>query len=102
MLRPQAGIARFRPALAGLYKIGTAGAVRLVYANYYDAGESDIRVQPVSKAAQQVLGHRAGPPSRTSQARSLTPILVGIATAALLIESILLARTAFLAGWYRV
>ncbi|HEY2663548.1 MAG TPA: hypothetical protein VGI47_04360, partial [Candidatus Binataceae bacterium] len=103
MLTPQAGIAQFRPTLAGLYKISAPGTIRRVYANFYDAGESDIRVQPVSEAAKRTLLHRTSAPSRTSQALRLTPILVGIAMAALLIESILLARTALLAaGWYRV
>jgi hypothetical protein len=101
-LTPQAGVARFRPKLTGLYTISAPDGIRRMYVNYYDASESDIRIRPVNKDAERALAHQTSAPPRTAEARRLAPILVWIATAAVLIESILLARKAWLLRWNRV
>ncbi len=92
------GRVRLRPVEAGRYQIASAAGKALVYANYYDAGESDISAAAVAAAAPSAAAAAAvGAPSAASAGVQINPIatwLVALALLAMLVESALLARKA--------
>jgi hypothetical protein len=86
------GQVRFRPLMAGRYRLVSGGDETEVLANYYDASESDLESQRVSAA---------NPPAKPAALRSggfevrpFTIPLIAVALLALLGESLLLARRA--------
>ncbi len=91
------GRIRVRPIEAGRYEIDSVGTRSVIYANYYDAGESDISAAPpaaVSPApavpgAAAELGARAA-----TQVKPIAMWLVALALVAMLLESALLTRKA--------
>ena len=88
----QWGQVRFRPLMAGRYRLVSGGAETEVLANYYDASESDLESQTVS-----VANPRAKPAALRSggfEVRQFTIPLIALALLALLGESLLLARRA--------
>ena len=90
----QWGRVRFRTLQAGRYLITNDGPAVAVYANYYDAGESDL-----STPAGVAAATSPSPPTATAGAARLTvePIaipLIVLALIALLVESVMLAQRA--------
>jgi hypothetical protein len=91
------GRVRVRPIEAGHYEISSAGAKAVIYANYYDAGESDLSAVPPAGASSA-----KGAPERVAAmtvraANQVKPIamwLVALALVAMLVESALLTRKA--------
>jgi len=90
----QWGRVRFRTLQAGRYLITNDGPAVAVYANYYDAGESDL-----STPAGVAAATSPSAPTATAGAARLTvePIaipLIVLALIALLVESVMLAQRA--------
>jgi hypothetical protein len=91
------GRVRVRPVEAGRYEVISRGAKALIYANYYDAGESDLTAEAPHASSSGRPG--AEPPAASAPAgpprvKPLAPWLIALAVAAMLIESALLARKA--------
>jgi hypothetical protein len=89
------GRVRLRPMESGPYTIAAGGKTVDVFANYYDASESDLAAVKTAPAtpshetwAERVRG--AGP----RQVQPLLLLLAGLALAAFAVESILLMRRA--------
>jgi Aerotolerance regulator N-terminal len=85
------GRVRIRPLQAGRYTVDSGGTTTQVFANYYDAAESDIGAKPQAEAsapAQKVAA--ASKLQSASQAQPLVFILIALALLALMIESALL------------
>ncbi|HYA36121.1 MAG TPA: hypothetical protein VEF03_10905, partial [Candidatus Binataceae bacterium] len=88
------GRIRFRPLETGVYRIQTGDRVRLVYANYYDASESDLSD---SAGATQDLAHAAHTKESEGAVRQIKPLgfmLAVLALIALGLESAMLLRRA--------
>ncbi|HZO80265.1 MAG TPA: VWA domain-containing protein [Candidatus Binataceae bacterium] len=91
------GRVHLRPLEAGRYEIVSSAGRSVVYANYFDAAESDI-----SAAASARPARPSAPARPTTKAESagtmhvapLAPWLIALALAAMLVESALLARKA--------
>jgi Aerotolerance regulator N-terminal len=92
------GRVRMRPLMAGHYRVESQGATTDVYANYFDASESDLAPGPFSRGAA-VLSVTAATPAAPVQTkpRPLGFALVGLALLAFITESAILLRRAF--GW---
>jgi hypothetical protein len=91
------GRVRVRPIEAGRYQITSAGPKTLIYANYYDAGESDLSAAPpapVSSAAAAPATAPAAPAAAAVQVMPMTLWLIFFALAAMVLESALLTRKA--------
>jgi von Willebrand factor type A domain/Aerotolerance regulator N-terminal len=91
------GRVRVRPIEAGRYEIDSAGARAVVYANYYDAGESDISAAPPTPAAAAPGAPAPASSVAATAAVRVKPIalwLVALALVAMLLESALLTRKA--------
>src|SRR5579875_3414096 len=93
------GVLRFRPLYAGRYDIMVGGHRKLVYANYFDAAESELSVKPapqngppISSALDLDSGVRA------ARVQPLTLALAALAMMAFLLESALLVRRALRGG----
>jgi hypothetical protein len=92
------GRIRVRPIEAGRYVITSTGPKTVIYANYYDAGESDISAPPPAEPARPATP--APPPASTAasaaavQVTPIAPWLIFLALAAMLLESALLTRKA--------
>lgn len=91
------GRVRVRPTEAGRYAIGSAGARATIYANYYDAGESDLSAAPPAPASAA----KARPATAAAMAipvpAQVEPVaawLLALALVALLLESVMLTRKA--------
>lgn len=90
------GRVHLRPVEAGRYEIDSSGGRSVVYANYFDAAESDL------SAAASAPGRSPAPSAPASrlaaaapmQVAPLAPWLIALALAAMLVESALLARKA--------
>jgi hypothetical protein len=85
------GRVRIRPLQAGRYSVESGGATTQVFANYYDAAESDLAAKsqaqagaPAENAASRSNAQSAG------EAQPLVFILVALALLALIIESAIL------------
>lgn len=90
------GRVRLRPVEAGRYEIDSAGGRSVVYANYFDAAESNLSAAPPAAArasAPTALHSGAGVPAAT-HVTPLAPWLIALALLAMLVESALLARKA--------
>jgi von Willebrand factor type A domain/Aerotolerance regulator N-terminal len=94
------GRVRVRPIEAGRYEIDSAGTNAVVYANYYDAGESDISAVPTQMPAHAAASARPLATASSIAAAAavrVKPIalwLIALALAAMLLESALLTRKA--------
>ena len=89
----QWGQVRFRPLLAGRYRLVGDSTERQVLANYYDASESDLENETVAAAANpgaRLASMRSG----GFEVRPFTAPLIALALLALLGESLWLARRA--------
>lgn len=89
------GRVRVRPMLAGHYRVETDGGTVNVYANYYDASESNL----ASAAAPRETVSRPAPapapaPVSGSEARPLAALLIALALVALIAESLILVGRA--------
>ena len=86
----QWGQVRVRPLQAGRYQVSSAGGVQQIFANYYDADESDLESKPVTMhAGEPGAGEYASITS--SSVRPITLLLITLAVLAFLSESALLA-----------
>jgi hypothetical protein len=93
------GLLRFRPLYAGRYDIMVGGHRKVVYANYFDAAESELSVKPAPQNGppmSSALDLDSG--VRASRVQPLTLALVAMAMAAFLFESALLIRRALRGG----
>ncbi len=91
------GRVRVRPLEAGRYEISSAGPKAVIYANYYDAGESDISAVPPAPASSATAAPAKAAAVATAAAVQVMPIalwLIFFALAAMLLESALLTRKA--------
>jgi von Willebrand factor type A domain/Aerotolerance regulator N-terminal len=91
------GRVRVRPIEAGRYEISSAGPKAAIYANYYDAGESDISAAPSAPASSATAAPATAAAVATAAATQVMPLtlwLIFFALAAMLLESALLTRRA--------
>ncbi len=90
------GRVRVRPLEAGRYEISSAGATAVIYANYYDAGESDLSAAPPAPAPSAPATPAAALAVAAAAARvkPIAPWLIAFALGAMLLEAALLTRTA--------
>jgi len=94
LIPDQWGRVRFRALEAGRYLVTSTGPAVAVYANYYDAGESDLSSPVVASATSSSSSRLAATgPSRLGM-RPIALPLVLLALLALLGESIMLAQRA--------
>jgi len=89
----QWGQVRFRPSVAGRYRLTSGGQETQVLANYYDAGESDLYAVTSPGPALHRAAAVAGAGGNL-QMRPFALPLVALALVALIVESFLLARRA--------
>ncbi|HTJ08585.1 MAG TPA: BatA and WFA domain-containing protein [Candidatus Binataceae bacterium] len=90
------GRVHVRPIEAGRYQISSAGIKALIYANYYDAGESDLSAPAAPESSTPAAPPTASASGTPAVAR-VKPIaiwLVALALLAMLFESALLTRKA--------
>ncbi|MGZ6242561.1 MAG: VWA domain-containing protein [Candidatus Binataceae bacterium] len=90
------GRVHVRPIEAGRYQISSAGTKALIYANYYDAGESDLSA-PAAPESSTPAAPPTAPTSGMPAVARVKPIatwLVALALLAMLFESALLTRRA--------
>jgi len=88
----QWGRVRFRALESGRYLVTSNGPATAVYANYFDAGESDLSA-PVAPASGPSPLVASAAPSQFSVRPIVLPLVI-LALLALLAESMLLARRA--------
>ena len=86
------GRARFRPLESGRYLVTSAGPATAVYANYFDAAESDLSATAAAHERPAPAVAMAGP-SQLSVRPIVLPLVI-LALLALIAESILLAQRA--------
>lgn len=90
------GRVRLRPVEAGRYEVESAAGKALVYANYFDAAESNLSASPKASTYHTPVTYGATEAGEASgHASRIIPLLlwlVGLALAALLVESALLTR----------
>ena len=90
------GRVHVRPIEAGRYQISSAGTKALIYANYYDAGESDLSAPAApesSTPAAPPTASASGTPA-VARVKPIATWLVALALLAMLFESALLTRKA--------
>ncbi len=93
------GLIRFRPLYAGRYQVSIGPRHETIYANYFDAAESELSVSSTAESGtplSQVIDLDSGVRARRIQ--PLTAALVMLAMAALLVESAVLLRRALRGG----
>lgn len=93
------GLVRFRPLYAGPYQITIGDRREMVFANYFDAAESELSVTPAPESGaplSKVIDLDSGVRARRIQPLSL--VLVALAMAAFLLESAVLMRRALRGG----
>jgi hypothetical protein len=93
------GLLRFRPLYAGRYDLMIGGHRKLIYANYFDAAESELSVKPAARNGaplSSAIDIDSG--VRTSRIQPLTMALMALAIAAFLLESAVLVRRALRGG----
>jgi len=86
----QWGQVRFRPLQAGRYQVSSAGSSQQLFANYYDAAESDLESKPVVIAAGAAR-EGAFAAAALPRVRPVALALIALAVIAFLSESTLLA-----------
>ena len=87
----KSGRVRIRPLQAGRYTVESGGETTQVFANYYDAAESDLGAK--SQAEANAPAEKAAAASRAESAMEVQPlgfILIALALLALTIESAML------------
>jgi hypothetical protein len=93
------GLVRFRPLYAGPYQITIGERREMVYANYFDAAESELSVTSAAESGaplSKVIDLDSGVRARRIQ--PLAMALVALAMAAFLLESAVLIRRALRGG----
>jgi aerotolerance regulator-like protein/VWA domain-containing protein len=91
------GRVRLRPIQAGRYQVTSATTKALIYANYYDAGESDLTAAAPPPASATPAASGAASVANLPGATRVKPIaswLIALALLAMLVESALLTRKA--------
>jgi hypothetical protein len=84
------GRVRMRPMLAGHYTVSSGlGAVN-VYANYYNASESDLSARPAAETVETAGAPAPAPVGAPREVRPLATVLVALALVALIAESVVL------------
>jgi von Willebrand factor type A domain/Aerotolerance regulator N-terminal len=94
-----ANLIRFRPVYAGPYKIDIGKHREMVFANYFDAAESELSVKPGVEGEaplSQAIDLEPSVPMRRIEPLALA--LMAVALAAFLIESALLLKRAITGG----
>ncbi len=94
-----AGLIRFRPLYAGRYEIDVGKRKELVFANYFDAAESELSVKPGAQSGApfaEPIDVESGVVMQRIQ--PLTLALVALALAAFMIESAVLIRRSVRGG----
>lgn len=84
------GRVRLRPMLAGHYMVGTGSGVVNVYANYYDASESDLSARPIAETREASAASASAPAGAPREAKPLATLLVALALMVVVAESIVL------------
>ncbi len=84
------GRVRLRPMLAGHYVVGTGSGAVNVYANYYNASESDLSARPAAGTSEAPAAPAPAPVGAPREAKPLATVLVALALLALIAESIIL------------
>ena len=92
--RDKWGRLRIRPLQPGDYSIESPTAKTDVYANYYDASESDLTASTASPAPLLKSAGAAASGLAPMQVQPLSALLIVFAVLAILLESALLLRTA--------
>ena len=93
------GLIRLRPLYAGRYQIDVGDHKELVFANYFDAAESELSIKPGAEGEtpfSRSIDLEPGIPVR--QIRPISLALMALALAALLIESAVLVKRAIRGG----
>jgi len=88
------GRIRFRPLETGVYRVRAGGRTRLVYANYYDASESDLSESASAAQGVSRATHATSPQGNVRQIEPLGWLLAALALLALAVESAMLIRRA--------
>ena len=91
------GRVRLRPLQAGRYQVSSAGTKAVIYANYYDAGESDLTAAAPARVSSKPAASAETSPANIPAGTRVEPIaawLVALALLAMLVESALLTRKA--------
>ena len=94
-----AGLIRFRPLYAGRYQVDVGKRKELVFANYFDAAESELSVKPGAESGApfaEPIDVESGVLMQRIQ--PLTLVLVALALAAFLFESAVLIRRSIRGG----
>ncbi len=85
------GRVRIRPLQAGRYTVESGGETTQVFANYYDAAESDLGAQPQAEASAPAQKAAAASNAQSAgEAQPLVFILIALALLALTVESAML------------
>ena len=84
------GRVRLRPMLAGHYVVGSGSSAVNIYANYYNASESDLSARPAVENAGAAGAPEPVPVGAPREAKPLATVLVALALVALIAESIVL------------
>ncbi|MBV8356578.1 MAG: hypothetical protein JO189_01375, partial [Deltaproteobacteria bacterium] len=93
----QSGRVRFRPLEAGRYVLRSGHREVAVYANYYDAAESDLASSSSASEFERPVQF-AAPVHRENYPKSAGLVLIMVATLLLLAESALIAQRAVRLG----
>jgi hypothetical protein len=89
------GRVRIRPLQAGRYSIESGTVTTQIFANYYDATESDLGAKPAAEASAPVEKASSAADSATPrEVHPLVFLLVALALLALMVESAILIRHA--------
>jgi hypothetical protein len=89
------GRVRIRPLQAGRYSIESGPVTTQIFANYYDATESDLGAKPASEASAPIEKASSATDSATPrEVHPLVFLLVALALLALMVESAILIRHA--------
>ncbi len=92
--RDKWGRLRLRPVQAGHYRIESASRPADVYANYYDAAESDLTAAAALSASPSSAPAAEAASAAPKELQPLTLLLLALALGALVLESALLLKTA--------
>lgn len=92
--RDKWGRLRIRPLLPGDYSVESANQKTDVYANYYDAGESDLIALATPSTPTTTSATEAQSATAPKQVQPMAALLIVFAVIAILLESALLLRTA--------
>ncbi|HLW72225.1 MAG TPA: hypothetical protein VKS22_16565 [Candidatus Binataceae bacterium] len=94
LIPDRSGRVRFRAVEAGRYALQSGKKTTTIYANYYDAGESDLAMAPGADTPAAHMAHmiEAAGMHRESQVVQQTTPLAALVILLLLLESVLLAR----------